>query len=481
MIISMTKLTLGSQRSIFLLFTLVSFVRPAQSQSLSWITNADNGTFTVTGFRTGESTGNLIIPGQINGTSVTAIGAYAFNGDLGLTNVVIPGSVVSIGFQAFEGCFNLATVTLSNGVQTIADDTFYATQLSRVTVPDSVTSIGTAAFDTSTLLDITVSPGNASYTSLDGVLFNASRTVLLQYPWARADGSYTVPPGVQEIGPAAMGAPNLTNVTLPASLLNIADAAFEQESSGTGPMSIMIPVGVTNIGSHAFYGTHLREVSIPAGVMKIGDAAFLNCTALTAINVDPQNANYSGIDGVLFDKQQSLLVQYPPARKASVYTLPSSVSIIGTTAFASSPGLTTIVAANRVANVQDAAFYRCGNLQNIYFAGDLPATGSGIFNFAGNLTVWYLPSSSGWGSELAGRPAAPFTFLSTAAARDSSGQFSFDILGSDGSAVVIETTAELKQPLSWFQIRTVKLTNGLFQYIESTPPGQSRFLRARIP
>jgi len=466
---------------MFLLLTLLSLGRSAQSQALSWVTNSDNASLTITGFTAGEAPGNLTIPSQINGMSVMAIGAYAFNGDSSLTNVAIPGSVINIGFQAFEGCVNLATLTLSNGVQTIADQAFYATQISQVTIPDSVTSIGTAAFDTSTLLGITVSPGNTAYTSIDGVLFNESGTVLLQYPGARADGSYTVPTGVLEIGPSAMSAPNLTNVSLPSSLLNIADYAFEQAASASGLMSVTIPVSVTNVGFHAFYGTRLRDVLIPSGVTNIGTAAFLNCVTLTAINVDPNNTTYSSVDGVLFDIQQSVLLQYPPAKKASVYTLPSSVSTIGTTAFAASPKLTTIVAANRVTNVQDGAFFRCDNLQNVYFAGNEPVTGSAVFDSDSNLTVWYLPSSSGWGSEFASRPTAPFTFLSAAATRDSSGQFSFDILGPDGSTVIIEATAGLNQPLSWSPIQTVQLTNGLFKYVETPQEGPSRFIRARIP
>ena len=296
---------------MFLLLTLLSLGRSAQSQALSWVTNSDNASLTITGFTAGEAPGNLTIPSQINGMSVMAIGAYAFNGDSSLTNVAIPGSVINIGFQAFEGCVNLATLTLSNGVQTIADQAFYATQISQVTIPDSVTSIGTAAFNTSTLLNITVSPGNTAYTSIDDVLFNESGTVLLQYPRTRADGSYTVPTGVLEIGPSAMSAPNLTNVSLPSSLLNIADYAFEQAASASGLMSVTIPVSVTNVGFHAFYGTRLRDVLIPSGVTNIGTAAFLNCVTLTAINVDPNNTTYSSVDGVLFDIQQSVLLQYP--------------------------------------------------------------------------------------------------------------------------------------------------------------------------
>jgi hypothetical protein len=123
----------------------------------------------VTGYR--GSGGAVVIPELLGGLPVTSIGNSAFAVRASLTSVTIPDSVTAIGVEAFVGC----------------------TGLTSVTIPNSVTSIGYDAFNGCTdLTRIEVDPLNSSYVGLEGVLFNKSRTVLLQYPGGKA-GSYTIP------------------------------------------------------------------------------------------------------------------------------------------------------------------------------------------------------------------------------------------------------------------------------------------------
>ena len=83
----------------------------------------NNGSITITGY-TGTG-GDVVIPSATNGLPVTSIGDYAFD-DSTLTNVTIPGSVTNIGSYAFVECTNLASVTMSNGVINIGGGTFQA-------------------------------------------------------------------------------------------------------------------------------------------------------------------------------------------------------------------------------------------------------------------------------------------------------------------------------------------------------------------
>jgi hypothetical protein len=76
--------------------------------------------------------------------------------------------------------------------------------------------------------------------------------------------------------------------------------------------SVTIQNGVASIGEWTFYGcSNLTSMTIPESVTSIGTYAFKNCSSLTAINVDSNNPNYSSVDGILFNKDQTALIQYP--------------------------------------------------------------------------------------------------------------------------------------------------------------------------
>ena len=112
--------------------------------------------------------------------SVTRIGEYTFDGCSGLTSLTIPNSVTYISYYAFWGCSGLTSVT----------------------IPISVTYIGNNAFsDCSRLGNITVDPGNANYSSIDGILFNKDATSLICCPGAKT--TVTIPNSVTSIGDRA--------------------------------------------------------------------------------------------------------------------------------------------------------------------------------------------------------------------------------------------------------------------------------------
>ena len=161
-------------------------------------------------------------------SSVTSIGDGAFYRCSGLTNVTIPSSVTNIGGYAFCWCGGLTGITIPSTVTRIGDRAFYGCGgLTNVTVPDSVTDIGTNAFlDCSGLAAIVVEANNSAYSSLGGVLFDKSRTTLIQCP-PGATGAYTIPGGVTSIGGYAFqGCSNLTGIAIPNGVINIGAYAF---------------------------------------------------------------------------------------------------------------------------------------------------------------------------------------------------------------------------------------------------------------
>ncbi len=142
--------------------------------------------------------------------------------------------------------------------------------------------------------------------------------------------------------------------------------------------SVVVESGVTHIGNNNFSGcTALTSVSIPDTVTSIG-GAFGSCTAITDYIVDENNTAYCSVDGVLFDKDMTTLVKYPTARTRS-YTVPSSVTTLGASAFANCTGLTDVVIGGGVTAVNASAFMTCTNLKSVIIGDGVESIGTSAF------------------------------------------------------------------------------------------------------
>ena len=184
---------------------------------------------------------------------VTTIGVHAFCNCSSVTSVTIPASVTCIGASAFEGCNSLASVM----------------------IPESITGIGSSAFAfCCSLQEIRVAEGNKAYTSVDGVLYDASLRNLLRCPGGKT-GEVLIPESVTSIEFSALqGCSCLMGVTIPASVTSIGRSAFASCSSLS---SMTIPVGVITIGSGAFaLCSSLRIVLFQGDAPMIEGGVFAN-------------------------------------------------------------------------------------------------------------------------------------------------------------------------------------------------------------
>ena len=185
--------------------------------------------------------------------SVTSIGDYAFYVCSGLTSVTIPNSVTSIGMGAFMVCSGLTSVTIGNGVTSIGNHAFYeCSSLTSVTIPDSVTSIGDHAFRYCDSLTSVYISDIAAWCGID---FGGSSANPLSYAHnlylnGKLVTDLTIPDSVTSIGSYAFyGCSSLTSITIPDSVTSIGSYAFY---GCTGLTSVTIGNGVTSIGSMVF-------------------------------------------------------------------------------------------------------------------------------------------------------------------------------------------------------------------------------------
>ena len=365
------------------LAVLIAFFLP--QLALAQTTTADGFVYTVSGSAvtiTGYtgSGGAITIPAAISGVPVTAIGSSAFSGKTTITGVIIPSSVNSIGSSAFSSCTALNGVTIPSGMTSIGTFAFYkCTALTGVTIRSGVTNIGQAAFLSCTdLASITVDASNPAYASDGKVLFNKTRTKLIQAAPAGVSGSYTIPSSVTSIEIQAFSSCTaLTGVTIPSSVTSIGFGAFENCTALTGGT---IPASVTSIGQSAFYNcTALTGVTIPSSLTTIGISAFRNCTALASITVDASNPAFASDGKVLFDKTLTTLIQAAIAGVSSSYTIPSSVTSIGSSAFSYCTALTGVTIPSSVTSIGSSAFNYCTALTGVTIPSSVTSIGTYAF------------------------------------------------------------------------------------------------------
>jgi hypothetical protein len=443
----------------FKLLLLLLAMPVAVHAQFTFTTN--NGTITITKF-TGYG-GQVDIPSTINGLPVAGIGDGAFYYVANLTGVTIPDSVTNIGFGAFEYCTSLTAITVDflNPAYRSLDGVLFDKRRTTLieypcgkagayTIPISVTNIGNSAFY-----------GCANLTSV-----TISSTVKIIGPGAfiycNGLSTLTIPDSVISIGNSAFEACNLANVTIGNSVTSIGDWAFSKCTSLT---SVTIPNSVAYIGWYAFsWCQGLTNITIPSSVTMIGPRAFWFSWRLTEITVDALNPVYSSVGGILFNKSQTTLIQYP-AGKVGSYTVPNGVTGIGDSAFADSQALTSIIIPSSITNIEYDAFDTCINLTGVFCRGNAPSVGQFVFEGSAVQAVYYLPGTTGWGTTLGGRPTAPWYLPSPVILNFGpsfgvqTNGFGFIISWATNIPVVVEACTNLVNP-TWSPLGTNSLTGG---------------------
>lgn len=311
---------------------------------------------------------------------ITTIGDNALAGCINLESATLPDSLKSIGDHAFSTCLALSSITIPDNVETIDQSAFADCEaLTSIRLPDSVKTIGMQAFrDCKELTNITLGNG------LIAIGVQA-------FSYCKNLESISIPDGVETIAYQTFASCDaLTNIQFGSGVTAIEDEAFVRCLKLE---SIVIPSGVLSIGASAFgYNHSLKSATIPASVREIGEGVFRDCRSLTDITVNANNLKYCSQDGVLFNKQKTVLVQYPGG-KSGAYTVPDGVNTIAPHSFYYCQKLTDVSFPADVTYISDNAFTTCTTLKSVTFSEGLKTIGSSAFSSCHALENVNLPKS----------------------------------------------------------------------------------------
>lgn len=415
------------------------------------------------------------------------------------------GTVTITGYSGPGGAVTIPDTLGGFPVTRIQDLAFLScTNLTDVIIGSSVTNIGSWPFYPSWVLtNITVNTSNALYSSIAGVLFNKTQTILVQYPRGRV-GSYSIPNGVTNIGDSAFSlATNLPSMIIPAGVTRIEGGAFWYCINLT---NVAISTSVTSIGDFGFgSNASLSVISIPSSVTNIGYFALNACLSLTSIVVEAGNPAFSSEVGVLFDKTKVTLIQCPGGKQGA-YAIPNGVTDVVDRAFYFCTKLTHVTIPHSMTSIRDNVFYQCWGLvsvtiaqsvndvgswvfrdchsmTDVHFQGNAPSEGSGIFLSANNVTVYYLPGTTGWSATFGGRPTALWRpkMYDDDSFGVQSNQFGFDINWASGMTVVVEASTNLMST-NWMPLQTNTLMSDSLHFSDPQWTNHpDRFYRVRMP
>ena len=386
-----------------------------------------------------DEDGELIIKGSGDMFNY-GVGKYPWSqNQLSVTRVVIKEGVTSIGDYAFSSYSFLTNVSLSDTLTSIGESAFSSCgHISSITIGKGVSSIGLGAFSRCTSLQsFTVKAGNTHFSEAGGVLYDLNKTVIISYPLAIDNDQFEIPSGVTSIGDYAFYFnKKLKSITLPDSITTIGDFAFgssgittiflpnhvssigESAFRSCGSLdNVTIPTSVRSIGDHCFAScsslmnltilngvtsiddmafsscTSLTHVKLPQSVNTIGSGPFSGCTQLSSIEIN-RNQHFTTNNGVLFDYEQTRIIQYPPGKNdTDAYIIPSSVTSIGDNAFYMSTSLINITIPSSVKSIGENAFGECSKLENVDILNGVKSVGVSAFSHCRALRHVNLPDT----------------------------------------------------------------------------------------
>lgn len=336
--------------------------------------------------------GEITIPATVTDNSgvtytVTAIEGLSFYWTE-VTKVTLPDTITKINGLAFYNCKNLTEVDLKEGLLEIGSSAFEGCgKLETLEIPSTVTTLGSAAFGGCSSLKSLHIPAGVTENLVKALVGNSL------YPYLEnvtiAEGSpYEIEGGVLYKGTEAqLYMRSEENVVVRKGTTKLADDCFSLYSGIQGVFSqnyalksVTLPDTITEIPDYAFYQCiNLTSATLPDGLTKIGDRAFYD-TDLTSLTLP---AAVETLGEAAFQGCEEL----------ETVVLPDGLKELGEDVFTDCCSLETIHIPSGVATVTDYAFMGCTSLKEIVLSEGVTTIGTAAFGYCENIEMIVIPSS----------------------------------------------------------------------------------------
>ncbi|MBQ9860906.1 MAG: leucine-rich repeat domain-containing protein, partial [Clostridia bacterium] len=319
---------------------------------------------------------------------VENISSYAFYNCHNLESITIPDSVTNIGSGAFSGCINLSKVNItdvaawsniqfensSSNPLYVAKNLYVNDVLATdMVIPDSVTGISDYAFYNCTSLETIRIPNSVTrigFSAFSGC--NALESITLPF-----------------VGESLNGTSNTHFAYI------FGKSSYVYDDVVPASLKHVIVTDATTIDTSAFSGcANITDISLPKTVVSIGDRAF-NCASLTTIAVDAENEAFVSVDGVLFNSEKTELICYPlgKGKSETSYDVPNSVTRIAPYTFSGCTALVEITIPDSVTSIGEYAFSGCKSLKKMTIPDSVTSIGEYAFNECKSLKEMTIPDS----------------------------------------------------------------------------------------
>lgn len=320
------------------------------------------------------------------GKNITNIPDWAFAMQTNCRSITLPSTITSIGSSALEECA-FTSITLPEGLKTIGDYAFYGSKLTSLLIPSTVTTIGSDAFLDNNDLAIVTCAGTSPATlanpvfgdgsKLNAIYVPAGTTVAYKDAWANYESK------IQEVPTTTFTYTASEQVTKFDTYANFNGAlSVKSHDFADGAGTVVYEGYVTAIGQSALTYTKLTSITIPESVTVFDTYSFQGSNKLETVTLAGTSA-LTTIGARAFNSCSAL----------TAFTVPATVTSIGASAFASCSNLTTFTfdGTPTITSIGNSAFQDCMKLTAFTIPESVTTLGTTVFWYAG-LTSLNIPA-----------------------------------------------------------------------------------------
>ena len=321
--------------------------------------------------------------------NLQTLGVQCFKGT-GVISLIIPSSVTDVGTKFLSECAALTSCTFAENskISKLGEYLFLSSDnIRNLDIPNTIGKFSNL-LGTCGLLNVNIEEGNPYYKSIDGVIYSANGSEIIQFPPGRT-GNYSIVQGTTTVYSGSFNGAKIEYVTFPIGITTIGSWVFYSSSlrylelpEGVKTISgnafgncqqlttVILPNSVTTIGDSCFYNDiNLTSVKLPSSLTTLGGGAFLGCNKDLVLEFD-ESSSLKVANKYIVDKNE---------RKISMY--------LGEE--------TNIVINKTYTDIQTRAFATNKNIQTVRFESGsiLNAIGSSAFEDCANLISFEFPST----------------------------------------------------------------------------------------